>query len=189
MKMANSRQQTAVSRAGTALAVAAVLVLGATREALAATADCAQITNFASATFQTTAQVGSFGSTLITYAVTANVMAASPDMSIGKVATPTIQGSGGIVTFCIRFQNTSYCASAFNVTLVDRTPDGMNYVGSSMSTWPPAVSWNPEYALPASPNTWNSGQPTGVALYYLRWWAPILNPRQSGVVCFNVSVL
>ena len=157
--------------------------------AYAATADCAQITNFASATFQTTAQVGTNGSQLITYAVSANVMLASPGITIGKTATPTIQGAGGTVTFCIQFQNTSFCASAFNVTLVDRTPDGMNYVGNSMTTWPPALVWNPEYALPASPNTWNSGQPAGVALYYMRWWVAVMNPRQSGVVCFRVTVL
>ncbi len=159
-------------------------------QAIAATADCSQITNFASATYQNSSLDGY----IVSYAVTARVQAATPGVITGKTATPTIQGSGGQVTFCITFQNLSYCASAFNVMIHDRVPDGMNYnSGFALASWTssggvPSPYWN----LNGTP-TWNAGTPTppanGSATYYLRWVFDQLDPRESGVVCFQASVL
>jgi len=171
--------------------LAAVVVaagLMATGRGWAATSDCAQITNFASATYDNTQGVGY----TVSYNATADVQVATPNVYIGKTATPTLQGAGGVVQFCITYQNVSYCASAFNVTVVDRTPDGMNVVSAAPVIWSPGgIVWDPqEYASMAAPNTWVVGNvPVGqVGPYNLRWVADVVSPRRSGMICYSAVV-
>jgi len=166
-----------------AAAVVAVLLMAG--KAAAATADCSQITNFASATYQNSSLDGY----IVSYAVTARVMAGTPGVITGKTATPTIQGSGGVVTFCITFQNVSYCASAFNVMVTDKVPDGMNYVGNSLASWTTGGgAASPFFGVGVYPAT--AGQPAGIsASYNLRWVFDELGPRESGALCFQASVL
>lgn len=167
--------------------MAAVLALMAPSMARAGVADCGMITNFASVTGTLTA-----GSPVpITYNVTASIKVASPNIIIDKVATPTVQGASGTVTFCINFQNLSYCASAINVLITDRVPSYMNsIVGPNFGQWTNGPN-NGTAAAEFSPDgiTWTAGEPAAVGQYFLRWAFPKLRPRESGVICFRATVL
>ena len=171
-------------------AIAAAIMVFPNGVAMAATGDCTQITNFASATFVTTAAAG----VEVSYAVTAAVIISSPNVFVGKTASPTLQGSGGTVTFCITVQNVSYCASAFDVTIADRLPDGMNYVGGVVTPWDNGVTtWSQDYATIGAPNTWVLGTapanpPGATGPYYLRWVADQMSPRESAVICYTAVV-
>jgi len=162
-------------------AVAAALLWGAA--AGAATGDGVLLTNFASATYQNTAG----NAYEIAYAVTETVLVATPATLIRKDANPTMQAAGGTVTFCITFSNTSAFASAVNVTVSDKVPDNMRWVG-----W--GTLWNPGGGAPttayaAAPPAWTDGTPPAAGQYYLRWTMNVVGPRRSGIVCFLATVL
>lgn len=170
-----------------AACLAALGLLAAPQPASAGVADCGMLTNFASVTFMTSAgaQVEP------TYAVTAAVRIATPNIVVSKVATPTMQGAGGTVVFCINFQNLSFCASAINVLITDKVPDSMNFVVVAYDDW----TSGPNDGTMTSENstnggaTWNAGAPGAVGSYLLRWSYSKLAPRESGVICFRASVL
>lgn len=170
------------------IGMVAVLALGASN-AFAGVADCGMLTNFASVTYQNTAGDPYTAS----YAVTYPVMVATPNLAFTKVATPTLQGAGGTVTFCINFQNMSYCASAINVLITDKVPDNMNFspIAPNFSQWtggPNNGTGTAENAA-ALAGPWTAGEPAVVGNYFLRWAFPKLAPRESGVICFRASVL
>jgi len=155
----------------------------------AGVADCGMLTNFASVTYSNTAGDPYEAS----YAVTAPFKVASPNLVISKYATPTIQGAGGTVFFCINFQNLSYCASAINVLVRDKVPDNMNFIviGPNYYAWtngPNNGTDADEYAA-VSTGPWTPGEPAVAGNYWLRWSFPMLAPRESGVICFRATVL
>jgi len=158
-------------------------------QARAGVADCGMLTNFASVTYQNTA--GDAYET--SYAVTYPVKVASPNIVFNKTSNPTIQSSSGTVSFCINFQNLSYCASAINVLVTDKVPDNMNFFPTAPNyfAWtngPNNTTENEEYAsVLAGP--WTAGEPSLPGNYYLRWAYPFLAPRESGVICFRATVL
>ena len=174
--------------AWTAAAVAGTLSLLVPAGASAGVADCGMLTNFASITLQTI--VGGPGSE-ISYGVTAPVKVATPTLMIAKVSTPTMQGAGGTVTFCINFQNMSYCASAINVLITDRVPDNMNFTmgAPNYTAWTNGPNNGTEDNEWLNGAAWTAGEPAIVGQYYLRWAFPKLAPRESGVICFRASVL
>ena len=171
------------------MAVAGVLALAllASSPASAGVADCGMLTNFASVSYNNTAGDNYFAS----YAVTAAISIATPSLVISKVSSPTMQGAGGTVQFCISFQNLSWCASAIDVLITDKVPDSMNYVVTGTD-----VEWTngPNNGLDVrefSSNgiAWTAGIPAVPGQYYLRWAYDQLAPRESGVICFRASVL
>lgn len=170
---------------GIAAAVAAGMSL-LSSSAFAGVADCGMLTNFASVTYQNTAGDPYSAS----YAVTAAVTIASPNLIVNKTASPTIQGAGGTVVFCIGFQNLSYCASAINVMIRDKVPDNMNFNLAAYVAWttgPNDGAMTSEFSVNGT--TWTAGTPAVVGQYYLRWTYFQLAPRESGVVCFRATVL
>jgi len=152
--------------------------------AFAGVADCGMITNIASVTYTSTVGVQK----VISWNVTAMVMVASPSLIVDKRATPTLQGAGGTVTFCINFQNLSYCASAIDVTIWDKVPDSMNYVPASFQEWTNGTGTvDSAFGAASPPNT--VGEPAAFGQYYLRWGYNFLGPRESGVICYRATVL
>jgi hypothetical protein len=170
-----------------AAAVAGLLGLAAALApavAAAGVADCGMITNIASVTYTDTFGVQK----VISWNVTAMVMVASPNMIVNKTATPTLQGAGGIVNFCISFQNLSYCASAIDVTIWDKVPDSMNYMPASLGEWTNgAGTMDSAFGAASPPGT--VGEPAAYGQYYLRWGYNFLGPRESGVICYRATVL
>ena len=175
--------------AAMAVVLAGGLTLLVPVPAFAGVADCGMLTNFASVTYSNTAGDPYEAS----YAVTAPFKVASPNLVISKYATPTIQGAGGTVFFCINFQNLSYCASAINVLVRDKVPDNMNFIviGPNYYAWtngPNNGTDADEYAA-VSTGPWTPGEPAVAGNYWLRWSFPMLAPRESGVICFRATVL
>jgi uncharacterized repeat protein (TIGR01451 family) len=168
----------------------------AARTASAMTAEGALLTNIASASYRLTTGAGQ----TISYSVTSWVRVATPMIQLRKTATPTIQTSGGTVTFCITIRNSSTLTTAINVVVQDALPDNMRFVSST---------WNWEDIAPGSSmwtawstnggTSWTSGATTGGTGAYppngqagpllLRWVTNALGPGQSSLVCFTATVL
>ena len=171
----------------TAFVVGAALL---PRYASAMAADGALITNIVSATYG-----GSGGPTIqykVSYNATITVLVSCPVVSLAKVAIPTVQSAGAVVTFQIWVANTSMQASAFNVVINDRLPDNMTYLGPLTFTWfsgaPVVVTTNA--ANTATP-PWIAGQPNAGqgSPYYLRWTIDKLGPTRSGYIQFLATVI
>jgi len=172
------------------LLVLAASVLTA-RGAWAATADGVLITNHASATYKMTSGTGQ----VISYGATVTVMVATPAVMLKKVAGPTMQASGGTVTFCISFSNSGGLASAFDVTITDAMPDNMRFAaGTGNASWDPAggvVYWAWSTNGGAGWTMGGTAMPTNgqATPLLLRWQVDVLSPRASGFVCYTASVL
>lgn len=160
----------------------------------AATAEGTLITNVACETY---AAVDGYQFTA-SYCVTATVLVANPSVQCNKNATPSIECSGGTITFCIYAFNSSAFTSAFNVTLRDRMPDNMSYV-TGQTLWPGNTAgatitqgWGSE-PFPGPIFIWGSEPPAGVVsgsgYYYLRWVINMLGPRQSALICYKTRIL
>lgn len=174
-------------KTGIGMAAAVVVALLAPLPAHAGVADCGLLTNFASVTYQNTAGDPYSAS----YAVTFPIRVATPNLMVSKVASPTLQGAGGIVQFCISFQNLSFCASAIDVVVTDRVPDNMNFLplGPNFYAWTNGPNNGTEQEQWNNAGTWTNGEPVTYANFSLRWGYPRLAPRESGVICFRASVL
>jgi len=171
----------------TVAVLAGACVLLAPSFASAGVADCGMLTNFASVTFQS----AGYTPVEVSYAVTASIRIATPNLVISKVSTPTMQGAGGTVTFCISFQNISYCASAIDVIITDRVPDNMNFImgAPNYTAWTNGPNNGTQVNQWLNAGVWTAGEPAIVGQYYLRWAFDQLAPRESGVICFRASVL
>lgn len=171
--------------------VAAGCLIAAPRLVHAMAADGALITNNVTATYG-----GSGGITIkytVSYMATANVLISCPVVSLAKVAIPTVQSAGSVVTFQVWVANTSLQASAFNVVISDRLPDNVTWLG------PQTVWWSG--VLPA-PGLTSAESTNGVAAYvtgtppagqgspyYLRWTIDRLGPGRSGFIQYLATVL
>ena len=187
----SAHAQRARSRRSLSLAAAAFLsLLGASRVS-AMTAEGTLITNLASATANpTTAGIPQLVTGVITYGVTATVGVANPTVMLNKTATPTIQATGGVVTFCITFSNSSDYVSAFNIVIRDIAPNNMGFV-DWWTQWvddPSAIPNPPDYSYNAG-TLWTTGTPIVGRTVAARWSVPALGPGRSGYVCYRASVL
>lgn len=183
--------QPRVARASLALSAVALLWFVPAR-GWAMTAEGALITNLASGTYSSPV---SGAQTVISYGVTATVLVVNPTVLLQKTANPTLQSVAGTVTFCITFSNASAYVSAFNILILDVTPQNMHYVpGAGNAVWvndPSAITndYSPNGGQP--PIGWVTGYP-GVALgstATFRWNVPVLGPGRSGYVCYMASVM
>ena len=179
----------------------ACAVLAIAHTAQATTADGTLITNVACATFGTVATAGwpGSGQTLeVSYCATQTVLVATPSIALQKTAAPSIECSGGTITFCIWAVNTSSLTSAFDVVLVDRLPDNVAYL-TGQNQWATGTAggtitygYGAGGALPTY--TWGNTEPAngGVqsgSLYYLRWVVNMIGPLKSAMVCYKVQIL
>ena len=162
--------------------------------AMAATAEGTLITNVACATFSATDQTPFAAS----YCSTALIFIVAPSVQVNKRANPSIECSGGTVTFCMYAYNNSNWTSAFNVVLNDRMPGGVSYI-TGQNLWAGGTAgatitqgWGGE-GLPSNAYLWGSepvlGAVTSGNYYYLRWVINMLGPRQSAMICYRVQLL
>ena len=156
----------------------------------AATADGTLITNVASATYKMTSGTGQ----TISYGATVTVMVATPSVMLRKVASPTLQASGGTVTFCISYSNSGGRASAFDVTITDAMPDNMKFIaGAGNADWGTSDGDGVVYAVWSTNGGggWTAGTPANAqgGPVLLRWTIDVLSPKASGMVCYTVSVM
>ena len=110
-----------------------------------------------------------------------------------RYANPTVQASGGAVTFTLWVVNCSPTSSAWNILVTDRLPDNTYYDPGTFVSWPgnatPGV-WDPSYS--SNNTTWSGvGQPAlpQGAPYYLRYTLNILGPGKSAFASFQVVIL
>lgn len=135
----------------------------------------------------------------VTYCATQNVIVFNPSLALRKTSAPTMQCSGGTVTFCIYVINTSTGSSAFNIIVEDIMPGdgagmGMAFVGRVAGD-----NWNPGGATIVNGyrttdvipiRVWNADPAIGtVGTYYLRWAVSMVGPGRSMAVCFKATVL
>jgi len=167
------------------------LVAGA-HVASAATTDGTLITNVACGTFQSASGMGF----AISYCCTANVYVTNPCVALQKRATPTVQSSGGVVTFELVAINCSCSSSAFNIMITDRLPDNMAFFSG------PVNGWNGFYAAGPNPTStpyksndnlsWTANWPAvagQVTPFWLRWQLDFLGPCESSSISFQATVL
>jgi len=173
---------------GGAAALGLLMVSG---RSFAATADGALITNVACATFSSN-QAGTQGFA-VSYCATATVLIQNPCVALQKIANPTVQASGGAVTFTLWVVNCSATSSAWNVTVTDRLPDNTEYSNPSFVSWAGLVTpgvWTPSYASTLAA-AWANGSPGDGqdAPYYLRFTLDVLGPSRSAFARFSVDIL
>jgi uncharacterized repeat protein (TIGR01451 family) len=152
----------------------------------AMTADGTLVTNVASGTFQSAGAVKFF----ITYAATAWVIVANPNIQVWKSVTPTVQAAGGDVVFQICALNTSASTSAFNVTLTGQLPSGMSFQAVS-SVWNGGIgAWQITNSNSLS-GPWAAGWPAvnTVNPLFLRWTMQVVGPLDSACVSYTARVL
>jgi uncharacterized repeat protein (TIGR01451 family) len=165
------------------------------RYASAATTDGTLITNVACGTFQSAAGMGF----AISYCCTANVIVSNPCVALQKRATPTVQSSGGVVTFELIAINCSCSSSAFNIMVTDRLPDNVAFFSGPVNAWngtSGAPGPNPISTPYKSPDglgtTYTANWPAAagqVAPYWLRWQLEFLGPCESSAISFLATVL
>lgn len=161
------------------------LALALPGQAGAMTACGAMLTNTVSATFGSN-PAGTIPF-FITYNATTGVLINCPAITVAKLATPTAQQAGQLVTFRISVSNTSPYFSAFNVVVLDRLPDNMEWAG--VATVYSVGAWTEGSAnTKAGPygGTPASGQDYP---YYLRWTLGMLGPGKSSYVEFQARIL
>lgn len=133
----------------------------------------------------------------LTGCVTANVIVFNPGLALRKTSAPTMQCSGGTVTFCIYAINTSAGTSAFNVIIEDMMPGngsgvGMAFVGGRTEWNPIGATVTYGYRTPdVFPLLFWGSDPTlgSVGPYYIRWAIDVIGPGKSMMVCFKATVL
>ena len=177
---------------GMAMLAAFVLLAMGPGRTEAATADGTLITNVACATFSSAQTAGQ--GYAVSYCATATVLIQNPCVQLQKVANPTVQASGGSVTFTLWVVNCSATSSAWNVTVTDKMPDNTAYAGGTFLSWPglsSGFSWLPSYST--NNTTW-SGTPLQpadgtVVPLYLRYVLEALGPSRSAFARFSVEIL
>ncbi|MEK7477646.1 MAG: hypothetical protein AAB152_18660 [Candidatus Coatesbacteria bacterium] len=155
--------------------------------ASAMVADGTMITNVACITYMSSIGMG-FS---VSFCMTSTALILPPPcITAQKIVTPSLQASGGLMTFRIWVINCSCFSSAFNITMTDRLPDNVT-MGTNQAPWNGGSggSW---YAASGSNNTtWAVNPPLvgqGVP-YYLRYVLDQLGPCRSAFASFTVSVL
>lgn len=168
-----------------ALAVLGLLAITG-KEAGAMTTDGTLITNVACATYMG----ASGGGFAVSYCATATTRVDNPCIALQKGANPTVQSSGGTVTYTVWVINCSCTNSAFNVTVTDRLPDNVAFL-ASIPGWNGGTggTWTPSYG--SNNTTWGAGSPGGgqTSPYYLRFALNLLGPCASAMQSYSVTVL
>lgn len=128
----------------------------------------------------------------VSYAVTATVAVQSPQVWIGvfKTVSPSVQGSGGVLTYQVWLVNTSD-DSAWNVTVTDQLPENSTYAGAQ-SAWDAGGggTWFESYGPAAGPAMAAGVPPAGQGTpLYLRWVLTRLGPLRSALVEYSAEVL
>ena len=150
----------------------------------------AMLTNTVSATFGSN-PTGTVPFT-VSYNSSTSVIINCPAITVNKTATPTLQTAGQTVVFRVWVANTSPWFSAFNVAVIDRLPDNMEWAGVATGYWTnmPAPVWtegsSAVYAGPYAVAPPTSGQDYP---YFMRWTLNILGPGKSGFVEFQARIL
>jgi len=127
----------------------------------------------------------------VTYNSTAEVRIKPPDvMSSYKTASPSMLGSGGVVTFRIWIVG-AYSDSSWNVTVTDKLPGNSSFAGN-YSVWNGGGTpgtWYPSYS--ADGTSFTAGQPNNgqTGPYYLRWAHTRLGPLKSAYVEYSLRIL
>ena len=146
------------------------------------------LTNTVSATFGS-APAGTVPFT-VSYNTSATVLINCPIIIVSKTATPTLQTAGQTVVFRIWVANTSPYFSAFNVAVIDRLPDNMEWE-SGYTYWTNmpapvwASGWASGYAGPYAGTPLLGQDPS----CYMRWTLDLLGPGKSGFVEFTARIL
>jgi len=176
----------------------AAAVCGLATIANATTTDGTLITNVATATYGSVGSLTAPGANPwyeISYAATQTVLVATPNVQLQKTSQPSIECSGGTITFCIWAVNTSSLTSAFNVYLQDKYPPLVSYV-VGQTLWPGLTAgsaiWN-NWGTTTPTLTRNPGEPpAGLdsvnGAYYLRWQITILGPGKSALICYKAML-
>lgn len=178
--------------------LAGMTILALAGMARAATLDGTLITNVATATYGSVGSLTSPGTNPpyeISYAATQTVLVATPNIQLQKTSQPSIECSGGTITFCIWAVNNSSLTSAFDVVLQDRYPPLVAYV-------PGMTMWAGLTAGAIVNTNWGNGPgqhfagepPAGMdaslaAGYYLRWGISVIGPNKSALVCYKGQLL
>jgi uncharacterized repeat protein (TIGR01451 family) len=143
------------------------------------------ITNSASATYQFLGTAKS-----ISYNATTCVCIGTPSVMLRKLASPSLQASGGIVTFCVSFSNKSVYMSAINFVITDVIPANMSFAGWGDAWYiddaAPVVTQ--AYTLNAGVVWTTGGSPVVGTTAALRWIIPALGTGRSGVACYLATV-
>ena len=172
------------------VAVAALLIsLFMSGRASALTMCGSLLTNSVSVTFGSNPA----GSVLfnVSYNSSATVLINCPAIIVNKIATPTLQTAGQTVVFRVWVSNTSPYFSAFNVAVIDRLPDNMEWAGVVTAYWTnmPAPVWT-EGSAAAYPGPYGGTPASGQDFpYYMRWTLNQLGPLKSGYVEFQARIL
>lgn len=161
------------------------------------------LTNIATASFWAADQPGIGSVMRTTFSVTAFVYVVNPMLQLRKLSSPTMQCSGGTVTFCIYVVNMAQFSSAFNVVVEDIMPGdngagnmGFAYVNGGQTYWnpqSPTATITPGYrwwAVTPVSDTWG-GEPSAwvTGIYYIRWAINVIGPGRSLMVCFKATIL
>jgi len=164
------------------LMAAVLLAAGSARGTMV---EGACITNSASATYQ----FGGLGKS-ISYSATTCVCVRTPSVMLSKLSSPSLQASGGTVTFCVSFSNKSAYMSAVNFVITDVIPANMAFAGWGDAWY---VFWD---SLPTVTQAYSlngvvwvtGGSPALGVTATLRWVIPALGMSQSGVACYLATV-
>jgi len=128
----------------------------------------------------------------VSYNSSATVLINCPTIIVNKIATPTLQTAGQTVVFRVWVANTSPWFSAFNVAVIDRLPDNMEWAGVASVYWTnmPAPVWT-EGAAAAYLGPYGVGAPASGQdfPYYMRWTLDQIGPGKSGYVEFQARIL
>jgi len=180
--------------------VAILIALMAAGRSMASTSDGTLITNLATASYWSADGM----KYQPTYGATATVIVANPAIQLYKTSTPSMQCSGGTVTFCIWAVNTSAMASSFNIIVEDWLPidnvfaNGLAFIIGSRTNWnPQAATITPGFSWYVAGPGWRTwytpvdpdGDPDAIGQYYIRWAISTIGPGRSVMLCYKASVL
>ena len=151
------------------------------------------ITNVASVTGHGPRLFGKCVDYEISYAVTATVLVEDPTqlvLDVHKTVTPSVQGSGGTLSYRVVVHNPSH-ATAYMITITDRLPDGVAYVGSSYMSWNGGSfgTWYESHGSTTNPMSGGEPAEGQTAPYYLRWVLTQLGTVRTAWIGFEVRIL
>ena len=158
--------------------------------AVAGTAEGTLITNVACATYGAVQPNCDF---VVSYCVTASVLVANPLIAANKSSNPTIECSGGTITFCIYVRNNSAYTSAFNILVSDILPQNISYINGGQANWAggtagAAITIGSGSFIPFT-TAWVEAPAAQTSNYYLRWNISIMGPGKSALVCWKGNIL